>query len=131
MAEEHRGKALFAATAYTHLAAFHIPFMRLLQSWGYGIHAAASPAEGRKDEIEALGVTCHDVPFARSLISTRNWSAYRAMRRLLARERYDLIHVHTPVAAWRTRFAARRARHGRVPHTRGDGPAPVASFLLP
>jgi glycosyltransferase involved in cell wall biosynthesis len=108
---------LFAATVYTHLAAFHTPFMRLLQGWGYEVHAAASPAEGRKNEIEALGVACHDVPFARSLTSTRNRTAYRALRRLLASERYDLIHVHTPVAAWLTRFAARRAGQRPVLYT--------------
>jgi glycosyltransferase involved in cell wall biosynthesis len=134
MTEEIRGKVLFTATVYTHLAAFHAPFMKLLQSWGHEVHAAASPAEGRKDEIEALGVTCHDVPFARSVTSTRNFRAYRTIRRLLARQRYDLIHVHTPVAAWLTRFAARRAGQGPVLYTahgfhffRG---APWAHWLL-
>jgi len=113
----HVGKVLFVATVYTHLAAFHLPFMKLLQGWGYEVHAAASPVEGRKDEVEALGVTCHDIRFSRSLTSTRNWSACRAMRRLLARERYDLIHVHTPVAAWLTRFAARRSVQGPLLYT--------------
>lgn len=27
------GKVLFLATVYTHLAAFHIPFMRMLQGF--------------------------------------------------------------------------------------------------
>lgn len=35
-----RGKVLFMATVYTHLAAFHIPFMKLLQ-----VHAVASPPQ--------------------------------------------------------------------------------------
>jgi len=110
-------RVLFVATVYTHLAAFHIPFMRLLQSWGCEVHAAASPAEGRKDEVEEDGAICHDIPFARSLTSSQNWRAYRELRALLGRERYDLIHVHTPVAAWLTRLAAHRSRQGPVLYT--------------
>jgi len=60
-----RGKVLFVATVYTHLAAFHIPVMKLLQSRGYEVHAVASPAQGRKEKVEAAEVICHDVPFVR------------------------------------------------------------------
>lgn len=108
---------LFVATVYTHLANFHLPFMRMLQGWGCEVHAAASPDEGRREEVEALGVICHDVPFARSLLSLRNWRAYREMRALLKREPYQLIHVHTPVAGWLGRLAARRSGQGPVLYT--------------
>jgi glycosyltransferase involved in cell wall biosynthesis len=89
-----RRQVLFVATVYTHLAAFHIPFM-----------------------VEAAGVVCHDIPFARSFASPAHVRAYRALRALLARERYALIHVHTPAAAWLTRLAARLARQGPVLYT--------------
>lgn len=108
---------MFAATVYTHLAAFHIPFMKLLQNWGCEVHAAASPGEGRKDEVEAAGVTCHDVRFVRSPVALQNLAAYRDLRRLLDQHRFDLIHVHTPVAAWLGRLAAERAGQGPVLYT--------------
>ncbi|MBC7292914.1 MAG: glycosyltransferase family 4 protein, partial [Thermoleophilia bacterium] len=108
---------LFAATVYSHLSAFHIPFMRLLQSWGYEVHAAASPAEGPRDKLEAAGVVCHDVRFVRSPVRPQNLAAYRDLRRLLGQYRFDLIHVHTPMAAWLGRLAARRARQGPVLYT--------------
>ncbi len=91
--------------------------MKLLQSWGYEVHAAASPAEGRKDEVEAIGVTCWDIPFVRSPVSPKNFTAYRKLKALLTQERFDLIHVHTPMAAWLGRLAAKRAGQGPVLYT--------------
>jgi len=110
-------KVLFVATVYTHLAAFHIPFMKLLQSWGYEVHAAASPAEGHKDEVEAIGIRCWDIPFVRSPVNLKNFTAYRKLKSLLRRERFDLIHVHTPMAAWLGRLAAKRTGQGPVLYT--------------
>ncbi len=132
-----QGKVLFVATVYTHLAAFHIPFMNLLQSWGCEVHAAASPAEGRKEEVEAIGVTCWDIPFARSPTSLRNWRAYRELLALLRRNRYDLIHVHTPMGAWLGRLAAKRT--GQIPvlytahgfHFYKGAPWPYWAFYYP
>lgn len=112
-----QGKVLFVATVYTHLAAFHIPFMNLLQGWGCEVHAAASPAQGRKEEVEAAGVTCWDVPFVRSATNIQNWRAYRELKTLLRQNRYDLIHVHTPMAAWLGRLAAKRTGQGPVLYT--------------
>ncbi len=112
-----RERVLFVATVYTHLAAFHIPFMKLLQSWGYEVHAAASPDEGHKSEVESIGVRCWDVPFVRSPVSPNNLVAYRKLKALLTKEHYDLIHVHTPMAAWLGRLAAKRTKQGPVLYT--------------
>lgn len=102
---------------YTHLAAFHIPFMKLLQSKGYEVHAAASSAEGRMEEVQAAGVTCWDIPFARSPYSPRNLLAFSRLMSLLRIEHYDLIHVHTPVAAFLGRYLAKATRQGPVLYT--------------
>lgn len=114
---KYRGKALFIATVYTHLASFHIPFMKLLQAKGYEVHAAASPAAGRKAEVEAAGVKCWEVPFARSPYNLGNLDAYRALKALLTRERFALIHVHTPVAAFLGRYLGKMTKQGPVVYT--------------
>lgn len=67
---------LFIASVYTHLAAFHIPFMKLLQERGYQVHAAASSAEGRREDVEKAGVTCWEIPFARSPYSFTNLKSF-------------------------------------------------------
>ncbi len=111
------GSVLFVANVYAHLAGFHIPFMRLLQSWGYEVHAAAAAEAGRRGQLEAAGVVCHDVRFVRSPVRPQNITAYRDLRRLLHRHRFDLIHVHTPMAAWLGRLAAKRTGQGPVLYT--------------
>ena len=91
--------------------------MKLLQEWGYEVHAAASPDGRWRDELEALGVTCWDIPFTRSPSSPKNLTAYRALKALLRKERFALIHVHTPVASLLGRLAAKCVNQGPVLYT--------------
>lgn len=111
------GKVLFIASVYTHLAVFHIPFMKLLQERGCDVHAAASSAEGCRKDIEAAGVTCWDVPFARSPYGFANLLAYCRLRTLFKRYFFDLIHVHTPVAAFLGRYLAKITHQGPILYT--------------
>jgi len=110
-------KVLFIATVYTHLAAFHTPFMRLLQDIGYEVYAAASPVGGRKEEVEAIGVKCWDIPFSRSPYSLGNLRALRELRRKLSTHHFALVHVHTPVAAFLGRYVAKAMGQGPILYT--------------
>lgn len=110
-------KVLFLATVYTHHAIFHIPFMKLLQDRGCEVHAAASSAEGCREDVEAAGVTCWEVPFARSPYNPANVQAFRRLRALLKKHHFDLIHLHTQVAAFMGRFLAMAIYQGIVLYT--------------
>jgi len=114
---ENRRKVLFIATVYTHLANFHIPFIKLLQEKGYEVHAAASSAEGRREEIEAAGAFCHEIEFSRSPLSLANFKALWQLVTLLKSQRFELIHVHTPIAAFLGRFAAKLTKQGSILYT--------------
>jgi len=110
-------KVIFVATLFPHLAVFHIPFMRLLQAKGYEVHAAASSVEGRRADVEAAEVICWEIPFARSPYSLSNLRAFWQLKALLKEHRFDLIHVHTPVAALMTRYLAKVTGQGPVLYT--------------
>jgi glycosyltransferase involved in cell wall biosynthesis len=110
-------KVLFIATVYTHLANFHIPFINLLQSKGYDVHAAASSSDGRREEIEATGACCHEIRFSRSPFSLDNLKAFWQLMTLLKSHSFELIHVHTPIAAFLGRLAAKLAKQGHVLYT--------------
>lgn len=101
-------KAAYIATVYAHLAAFHLPFMSDLRDAGFAVHASAAPDRGR-EEVDAAGFECRDLPFSRNPLAPGNLRALRELVGWLKRERYDLIHVHTPNASVVSRLAARLA----------------------
>jgi glycosyltransferase involved in cell wall biosynthesis len=110
-------KVLIAATVYTHLANFHIPTIKLLQDKGYEVHAASNNNEGRKEEIESLGVTCHDINFVRSPFKKENIVAIKQLSSLFQENYFDLIHVHTPIASFIVRYVAKKYKQGPVIYT--------------
>lgn len=107
---------LFLATVYGHLAAFHIPFMLLLKDMGYEVHAAAC-FDGREDEVQSAGIMCWNVSFDRSPYNPKNFKAFLQLRDLLKNCHFDLIHVHTPVAAFLGRYIAKATGQGSVLYT--------------
>lgn len=112
------GKILFSASVYLHLAAFHKPFIKLLQSKGYEVHAAANPDHGRKEEIEEMGVICWDIPFPRFPFRVnQNLHSIKALKRLFIENKYDLIHVHTPVAAFLVRYLGKKYKQPNILYT--------------
>lgn len=95
-------RVLFAATVASHIRAFHLPFISLLQKRECEVEVACYldvPLDGLR--------YVWAIPFSRSPYSRTNISAFEAIRKLLRERRYDLIHVHTPVAGFLFRFAAR------------------------
>ncbi len=96
---------------------FLVPLIRGMSDAGHEVVAACGdgPLAAR---VRANGIRVESIPFARSLFSLRrHWRAYRSLLGLLRRERFDMVHVHTPVAALIGRLAARRARIARVVYT--------------
>ena len=110
--DQTRLRVLFVATIDSHIWAFHMPFMAMLRDMGYEVEVAAAPAGGA-DRIRAEGYEVHSIPFERNPLSIRNIAAYRALRRLMQSRPYVMVHVHTPVAGFLGRLAARRQG---VPH---------------
>ncbi|MFT3912886.1 MAG: glycosyltransferase [Anaeromyxobacteraceae bacterium] len=83
----------------------------------------------------------HDCPWSRDPLDSRNvFEAPRRVREVVGRGEYDLVHVHSPIAAFVTRAALRRLRlapggpkvvytaHGFHFHSAGN-PASNAFYL--
>ena len=67
--------------------------------------------------LRASGLRVETITFARRLASRNHISAYRELVRLFRAERFDMVHVHTPVAAFIGRLAAARAGVPRIVYT--------------
>ncbi len=104
-------KVLFAATVVkTHINAFHLPYLNWFSENGWQTFVAA------KDDYkpsECIIPSCDqfiDIPFVRFPFHPKNFRAYRMLKKLIEKEKFDIIHCHTPVGSILTRLAARRAR---------------------
>ncbi|NLJ49717.1 MAG: glycosyltransferase family 4 protein [Candidatus Atribacteria bacterium] len=125
---------LFLATVNSHLYYFHIPFMKLLNLKGYDVEAAAAPVCGFKGKIEREGFVFHPISFSRNPLHPQNVIAFFQLYRLMKKNKYQLIHTHTPVASFLGRFAAKLAGVPSVLYTAHgfhffDG-APKKNWLL-
>ena len=94
-----------------------LPQLLGLRDEGFEVTAISAPGSYVAD-LEAQGI--------RHLAwrnATRSWApgsdlhAYRELRQLLRRERFDIVHTHTPKAALLGRVTARRARVPAVVNT--------------
>lgn len=110
-------KVLFIASVYRHLTAFHIPYMQYLQSKGYEVWAAGSMDIKIKQDLIDHGFVCVDISFSRSPLNKGNVKAYRELEKLFTERGFELVHVHTPVAALLTRMAFRHSKSGEIMYT--------------
>jgi len=111
-----KGKVLFIATVEKHLISFHLPFMFNLQKRGYEIHIATK-LEERKYELEEKGIICHNIDFARSVNLLAALISLVQLIKLMGKNQFSLVHVHTPMAAFLGRLAAKLTHTGPVLYT--------------
>jgi glycosyltransferase EpsD len=65
----------------------------------FDIHSEVDP------RISDMGCKIHPVSFKRSIKNKKNLTAFKDIRALIKKERYHLIHTHTPIASVLTRLA--------------------------
>lgn len=82
------------------------PLIHALQEAGAEVHVACTPG-GVSERLAAEGVPVKPVRIARKILSVRHPVSLIQLARLIRRERYDFVHVHTPIAAALGRAAAR------------------------
>ena len=105
---------LYVATVSVTLRHFIAPHARHLRARGWRVEATANGAAA-DDALRAAVDAAYELPLSRSILDARGLlRGYRALSRLLA-DRRDIVHVHTPIASFLTRLAARRLPVERRP----------------
>ena len=93
---------------------FEMDNVEFLRRQGCEIHYAANfnlSSYGKKGELlKDSGIICHQIPFQRSPFRKENLQAYKMLKELLQKEKFSLVHCHTPIGGALARLAGRKFR---------------------
>lgn len=98
------------------MARLLLPLLVALKERGHEVVAICSPGP-LLERVEAAGIRTRPVAIARSTNPLAAWRSARALGRVMREERFDIVHVHTPVASLVGRFAAWRAHVPLIAYT--------------
>lgn len=98
-------KALYVATVDVHIKTFHLPYLKLLHDNEYEVHVATNGDE----QFPNCDVK-HQICIERNPFKLNNLKAIKQLKKIIEKEKFDLIHCHTPMGSVVTRLAARNAR---------------------
>ncbi|MDO4559448.1 MAG: glycosyltransferase [bacterium] len=108
-------KLLMAATVALTLKSFLLPHAKYMRDQGWTVDGMASGIGADVACKEAFD-SCFDIPWSRNPFDIRKMAcAYKRVLEVVSSGRYDVVHLHTPVAAAVGRLALRKIRRsGRV-----------------
>ena len=112
-------KVLFVATVQSHIMNFHIPYLKLWQNKGYEVHVATNMDVKKYDNTEKIisNVVWNNIDFNRNPFSKNSFGALNQLVNLMNKNRYELVHVHTPVGGILGRLAAKITNTKNVVYT--------------
>lgn len=98
---------LMIATIPDTLQAFILPFAKHFRAQGWRVDGMASKISSNAQCLQNFDHVW-DVEWSRNPLDLQNLLlAPRVIRQVVQQEKYDIVHVHTPVAAFVTRYALR------------------------
>jgi glycosyltransferase involved in cell wall biosynthesis len=103
-------KILMVATVSSVFRDFLFPFADYFRSQGWQVDAMASKISACPRCIKTFDQVW-DIEFSRNPLDLKNlFLAPQTLQAVMAKEQYDLVHVHTPIAAFITRYALKNLR---------------------
>lgn len=92
-------KVLYITTVSRTVNAFLVPHIEMLLDEGYKVDVATCIDKPINDKLIKRNIKIFNIPFARNPLHVGNLKAFKELIKIQKQEQYDIIHVHTPVAA--------------------------------
>jgi glycosyltransferase involved in cell wall biosynthesis len=109
--KENMPKLLIVSTVAATLRAFLLPYARRFREQGWTVDALSNSASACRECRENFD-GCRDLPFNRNPLDFKNFGKTgESIREIVSAGKYDIVHVHTPVASFVTRFALRNRQN--------------------
>ncbi|MEK5491323.1 glycosyltransferase family 4 protein [Paenibacillus sp. FSL R7-0297] len=110
-------KILYVTTISNTINAFLVPHIKMLIAQGHEVDIACNIKKNVDSNLIDLGCKVHNIPFHRSPIKRDNYTALCMIKNIVLKGKYEMIHLHTPVASFLTRFACRNNKEVKVLYT--------------
>ena len=110
-------KILYVTTISSTINAFLVPHIKYLINQGYKVDVATNITDEINKELIDMGVRIFKVDFQRNPTSLKNSKAYKQIKEIQQKEKYDIVHVHTPVASFVSRYALRKETNLKIVYT--------------
>lgn len=98
-------KILYVTTVSVTLNTFLIPHIKHLIKNGHEVKIASNIDVELSEEFIKENIVHTKIDFSRNPLSLDNKNAYKQIKELQEKEKFDVVHVHTPVASFITRLA--------------------------
>ena len=98
-------KVLIVATVTGHIKAFHLPYLKMFRENGCEVHVATN------DDVPIQYCDVHHkISICRNPFKIDNLKAIKQLKKIINKEKFDIMHCHTPMGSVVARLAAREAR---------------------
>lgn len=87
-------KILLVASNMVHIKNFHMPYISAFKEKGHEVYVMTTTQEAD-----------FEIPFKKSVFSIKNFFLSFKIRKILKKERFDAVYLHTSLSAFWTRFA--------------------------
>jgi glycosyltransferase involved in cell wall biosynthesis len=110
-------KLLIVTTVPITIRSFLLPFIKHFKSLGWQVDGMAQGLTTDSEVVTACD-RVWDIQWSRNVLDPRNlFSGVSRVKEVVAQENYDLVHVHTPIAAFVTRYALKDFPNTQVIYT--------------
>ena len=110
-------KLLIVTTVPITIRGFLLPFIHHFKSLGWQVDGMAQEIS-QESECVAACDRVWDIQWSRNVLDPRNLlSGVKRVKEVVAQGDYDLVHVHTPIAAFVTRYALKGLDKPKVVYT--------------